>query len=401
MKILLIGQFADENTISKLNKLYVNEDKSEIGIIKYTRLIGEGFKHHIRLNITNLFLVPMASYPLCKVLIWKTPKTNGDNFIPFVNIIILKQLTIAFYVFYFSVKWFFQNRGNEKKIIVLSNVYLPFLVAIAPLKLLAKIYIVSFVPDMPAYIFSYVKQSSLLKKMLIPLYVKLSNKIINISDFYVYITKYMCDCFRNKCFCVIEGFTDINQDTIKKKYNCEKKAIMYAGALFEKFGIKLLLEAFHEIEGDYELWLFGKGDMSKEIELFSLKDPRIKYWGNLPNEEILEYEKKAKLLVNPRPTIFEFTQYSFPSKLMEYMASGTPVLTTKLLGIPDDYYDKMFFIDEETSDGLKKALLGCLLKSEKELESFGKNAQAYVLSEKNNYKQIGKLLEVFKKHLND
>jgi hypothetical protein len=27
---------------------------------------------------------------------------------------------------------------------------------------------------------------------------------------------------------------------------------MYAGALFEKFGVKMLIDAFIEIEGDYE-----------------------------------------------------------------------------------------------------------------------------------------------------
>lgn len=203
--------------------------------------------------------------------------------------------------------------------------------------------------------------------------------------------------FGNKLFYIIEGFTDIHQKEPKDTNIGKKNAIMYAGSLYEKFGIKYLLSAFHEIDGDYELWLFGKGDLKKEIELYAQKDTRIKYWGVRPNEEILEYEKKAKLLVNPRFTVNEFTKYSFPSKLMEYMASGTPLLTTKLLGIPDDYHDKMFFIDDETIAGLKNSLLRCLAKPQKELDSFGRNTQAFVMNEKNNYKQIGKLLGVFKR----
>ena len=189
--------------------------------------------------------------------------------------------------------------------------------------------------------------------MLIPLYINLSKRIVRINDFYVYITKYMENSFGNKPYRIIEGFTDAAINLKVGNNYINKNAIMYAGALFEKFGLRVLLDAFCEIDGNYELWLFGNGDMEKEIELYSLRDTRIKYFGNRPNDEILEFEKKAKLLVNPRFTDNEFTKYSFPSKLMEYMSSGTPVLTTKLLGIPDDYFDKMFYIEIENKEGFK------------------------------------------------
>ena len=55
-------------------------------------------------------------------------------------------------------------------------------------------------------------------------------------------------------------------------------------------------------------------------------------------------ELKATLLVNPRPTTEEFTIYSFPSKNMEYMASGTPLLTTKLPGMPEEYHQYVLAI---------------------------------------------------------
>ena len=38
--------------------------------------------------------------------------------------------------------------------------------------------------------------------------------------------------------------------------------------------------------------------------------------------------------VNPRQNNEEFTKYSFPSKTMEYLASGVPVVAYKLDGIP-------------------------------------------------------------------
>ena len=45
---------------------------------------------------------------------------------------------------------------------------------------------------------------------------------------------------------------------------------------------------------------------------------------------------------------------------MEYMASGTPLLTTKLPGMPEDYYPHVYFFEEESvqgyADALKKVL---------------------------------------------
>ena len=57
--------------------------------------------------------------------------------------------------------------------------------------------------------------------------------------------------------------------------------------------------------------------------------------GCVTNDEIVRLQCEATLLVNPRPSDKEFCKYSFPSKTIEYMASGTPVLMTKLPGVPD------------------------------------------------------------------
>ena len=399
MRVLFIGVYADDETISYVNKHSKKEGSVSIAAIKYTRLIGEGIKEDIGEKSTNLFLVPIGMFPTSKLFLWFPKKKNGNVYIPFINVLVIKQIMIATYLFYFSMMWCFKNRGDEKRVVIFSFLYLPFLIGIAPVKLMKNIFITTFVPDMPEYEFSYSKTKFSFKKVLVPLYIGLCKKIVSITDYFVFITKYMIDSYSKKPYSIIEGFTDskIKKD-VKVEYS-NKKAIMYAGALFEKFGVKLLINAFIEIKGDYELWLFGNGDMENEIKMFSEIDSRIKYFGNRPNDEILDFEKKAKLLVNPRFTNNEFTKYSFPSKLMEYMSSGTPVLTTKLLGIPDDYFDKMFYIESETVEGVKKSMLSCLSKSQEELDLFANNAKTYVLEEKNNFIQIEKLIKIMDEKL--
>lgn len=205
---------------------------------------------------------------------------------------------------------------------------------------------------------------------------------------------------KNKPYVVIEGMVDVKMDSIpnnlRDKY--EEKVIIYAGALHEKYGIKLLIEAFIELKDkDARLWLFGDGDLVNEINTFQEKDSRIKYFGVVPNELVVRKQLKATLLVNPRPSIEEFTKYSFPSKNMEYMASGTPVLTTPLQGMPKEYNDYVYLFEDETVDGMVKTLTTILSKDKSELHDKGIRAKEFVLKEKNNVVQAEKILKMILK----
>lgn len=391
MTALFIGVYADPNTISLINRNSKNSGSVSIAAIKYTHLIGEGIENEFGHNSTKLFLVPLGMYPICKFLIWFPRKINDSYYIPFINIIFFKQISISVYLFFFSFFWYFKNYRINQKYIFFSCVYLPFLIGLFPLKIFKSVYVTTFVPDLPEYEFFYSKSLFSLKFFFVPLYIYLSKKIISLSDYYVFITKYMVDFFPTKPYSIIEGFVDIKNNNIEVEVY-KRNAIMYSGALLDKYGITYLLKAFIQIKGDYELWLFGNGDMDDIINKFSNLDSRIKYFGVRPNSEVLVFQKKAKLLINPRPSNNDFTKYSFPSKLMEYLVSGTPVLTTRLPGIPDDYSDKMYFIDCETVDGIKESILKCFSKSQTELNLFGFNAKLYVINNKNNYTLINNLV---------
>ena len=106
---------------------------------------------------------------------------------------------------------------------------------------------------------------------------------------------------------------------------------------------------------------------------------------------------EATLLVNPRPTHEEFVKYSFPSKTMEYMASGTPVLTTKLPGMPKEYYEYVDFIHSETPDGVAQALKQVLSLTDETLFEKGCRAREFVLKHKNNVVQARKILKMLEK----
>ena len=161
------------------------------------------------------------------------------------------------------------------------------------------------------------------------------------------------------------------------------------------YGIESLVRGFIAAAiPNTELHIYGNGDFTKELKVLAEQYETVKYMGIAPNSQIVEAELKASLLINPRPTGEEYTRYSFPSKNMEYMASGTPVLTTRLPGMPKDHEPYVFFIEDETAEGIKSALEKVFALPEEELHAFGLRAKEFVLKEKNNITQAEKVLSL-------
>ena len=115
--------------------------------------------------------------------------------------------------------------------------------------------------------------------------------------------------------------------------------------------------------------------------------------GVLPNAEVLKRQKQVSVLVNPRKANRDFTKYSFPSKTIEYMASGTPMMGYRLHGVPDEYYEYIFEIAEE-ENGLENCLKKVMTLSSDERERVGMLAERFIRYEKNGVKQCRKIIDL-------
>ena len=194
---------------------------------------------------------------------------------------------------------------------------------------------------------------------------------------------------KNK-YIVIEGVVDIININEKKVTNNE---IVYAGMLNVEYGIKLLIDAFILLNnGEYTLELYGTGNYVKDIESICLQYKNINYHGIVSNDMIIKKEEDAFLLVNPRCSKDEFTKYSFPSKNMEYMLSGTPMLCSKLPGLPHEYKNYVYIFEDETVEGLAKTLKEIISLNKNIHLKKGKDAQKFVLENKNKIIQAKKII---------
>ncbi len=136
-----------------------------------------------------------------------------------------------------------------------------------------------------------------------------------------------------------------------------REVILYTGSLFRVFGVMTLVEAFRL--GDFphaELWICGSGETAEELERISREDPRIRFFGLVDAAKALELQSQATILANPRPSTGEYTQYSFPSKTLEYLIAGKTVIMNRLPGVPEEYDRYVHYAQDETPQGWARTL---------------------------------------------
>lgn len=228
---------------------------------------------------------------------------------------------------------------------------------------------------------------------------RLANFVIRHCTSYVFLTQAMNDYLNpaGKPYVILEGHSDITM--AEKIPSMERKAkpriCFYAGGVSKQYGLENLVQGFQKANiSDAQLHIYGPGDYVDELKEIARDDQRVVYGGMLLNSEIVDKEMEATLLVNPRPTQEAFVRYSFPSKTMEYMASGTPVLTTVLPGMPKEYYPYVYFIQDETPEGIAQALTNVMTCSDEELFHKGMEGRNFVLSQKNNVAQSEKIINM-------
>lgn len=228
---------------------------------------------------------------------------------------------------------------------------------------------------------------------------RLLSRFLNDIDFFVLLTEQMSTELKvDKRRCVImEGLYDESRlmgGIADPKVRYGEKVVLYTGTLDHRYGIPRLVDAFKSIsDRAVELWICGAGN-SEDLVRQAAKDfPRIKFLGKKDRDEIALLQRHADLLINPRNNEGEYNRFSFPSKLMEYLASGTPTLIYKLDGIPKEYYEFLYTVEELKGETLAGAILRVLDIPETESKERALSGSDFIKNRKNARKQVGRVLD--------
>lgn len=194
----------------------------------------------------------------------------------------------------------------------------------------------------------------------------------------------------NKPTYIFHGFAEELPEIVKKE---QKPYFFCCGALYERYGILNMIEAFKKLKTDYELLIAGHGPLISAIKAIEQQDQQIHYLGLLSKEQISDYEQNAALNINPRLFDAELDKYSVPSKVLEYLASGTPLLTTMHTTLHEEFVGEAIWIKNGSVDELRKAMelflklqtndlkKKALLAKQKVLEHYGLKVQGQKIYE--------------------
>lgn len=399
MKILYISNSTSDRLIGLLYK----ETGKNLGFaaLKFHRLLARGFVCN-NVEFQTLTGLPI-SRDISPKIWWNMPRETEDGvlykYIPFVNYPGIRQICLFLYSFFYTLFWGLTDKKN--KTIVCDVLNISICMGSLWASKIVGIKSVGIMTDMPGLMVSRNTKTNKNKlKGLIP---KINKSYLTSFSSYVFLTEQMNTAvnLKKRPYIVMEGLVDEKMAEVMganggNGETANERILLYAGGLHERYGLKTLVEAFIKLPNDdVRLHLYGNGPFVDELtNNYCKKDERIVYHGVVNNETVVKAELKATLLINPRPTNEEFTQYSFPSKNMEYMVSGTPILTTKLPGMPEEYYPYIYMFDNETVEGYADTLKYVLSKPNEELQNKGKVAKEFVLQKKNNVFQTKRIMDL-------
>lgn len=198
------------------------------------------------------------------------------------------------------------------------------------------------------------------------------NKLININDSNIFVKPNF-----------------VNDKLIRIKAKSPKEKFVFIGRLDHNKGITKLIEYWNELSLDFELHIYGDGELKKFVEEACRKNEKLKYYGFRSHNEIFEDLSEAYALIFPS-ALYE----GFPMTITESMGIGKPIISSNIGNqqsiVANSKGGTLFELGNIGS--FKKAISDLI----KNYETYAKNAKEYFdnnLSENNNYRKLMSIYE--------
>ncbi|WP_426245539.1 glycosyltransferase [Nocardioides sp. LHG3406-4] len=313
----------------------------------------------------------------------------------FPNVALAKQGTASLALYWRTLLWRWRTRKAPTRLMILDGAYVTAMPAPLAALVGARVARVGIFCDLYSYMADVADASHRDVGVVHKIARRVVAACVSRLDAFVVLTPHMTDVLPvgHRPSIVMEGLVSEDPHHGEPGAKSESPTVLYAGALRKEYGLEDLVVGFQQWDhATARLIIYGDGDYAEELREIARADPRVQFHGPRPLDFVMAEERRAWLLVNPRPIDQEFTKYSFPSKNMEYLASGTPVVTTRLPGMPAEYYDHVLTIDQPGPEGVRLALGAAFASTLEELNARGAAGRAFVLQHKNNVTQARRIV---------
>ena len=396
MKIIFLGLHytsEEENYLYKVcsGRISVAHKKFQDNLINGLRENGA--------ELCEIAALPIGVFPfLSRVIKTKTKREGFRTETGYINIPLIKDRSLFRGAYKELKKKSAAVRSDEPIYIVVYDMCIPFMKAALKMRDEDKrCKCVLIIPDLPGEFGIFQANSGALVRFRFRQKEKAYFSCVGKFDGYLPITKHVMNAIKqaDKPYMVVEGIADVSDIPTFCEGKPHKKIFMYAGELSVNVGINVLLEAFEKTTNDkYELWICGKGEYESIVAGKAKTDKRIKYLGFVKSGDMKRLQNEVNVFVNPRQNEFKYTGYSFPSKNIEYLKTGKPLVGYKLDGIPDEYDEFMFYPEDNSPYALAKAMEQAANLTDAELRNIYVR-QTDFLKEKKSSKKQGEAIKKF------
>lgn len=309
------------------------------------------------------------------------PGPDAD-FVPYLNVTPVKQLCIGMGTWLKLIAWAWRMRACRHRLIYTYNLSVPpgvftWLAAkVTGSKAVAILCDIDVpgqtVPDTLWHRFDFWMQ-----KRLIPVF----DGVVSIADAIIE------DFAPGRGYLRVEG--GVSQEVFDRTAGRRGRApsspftFFAAGTLDRANGIEMMLAALASLpENGLRLRIAGRGPLEGAVREAARRDSRIEFVGFLPFDQVAGLYRDADVLLNIRLTKAVNTRYVFPSKLMEYLASGTPVISTCPGAVAEEFQALAYLLNDETPEALARLMKHVADLDPDSREATGRRARAHMAEHK-------------------
>jgi glycosyltransferase involved in cell wall biosynthesis len=312
--------------------------------------------------------------------------------VPFINLAILKHLTSFMTTFVFVIQWILRNK-NSQRTIVLHGVQSCKLWGVLLAQVLAPCITIAYLTDDIGVSLKW--EGNLLKKL------RLVD--INLIKLGLHRLSGIIAMTPNLAEKLAPGLPALIMPTIRASTPnavnaklCNSNAglfnIVYTGGLSHSYGLDLLLDTFKQANrSNWRLIITGWGEMAETIRDFALNNLQVEYLGVLDTKELTALYRRADVFVNPKLTSTPISSLAFPSKIVEYLGTGKPVVSTNLPIFDDDFRRYLIITQSDSPEELIRCLDNIMSWDDHQQESWRQQTLRFVNEELSPLKQGAKI----------
>jgi glycosyltransferase involved in cell wall biosynthesis len=335
---------------------------------------------------TSHVYIPVPSFPKSKKLFVGSKKCQLKNglhikSLPHINFGAIKILTLGLATAWNTFAWAIKNRKADRRVVICYNLTAPPAWPISFVSKIIQLDLVPFIGDI--YVPGEVVKDTFLRR----LEYNGQKRLIPKADGLLIANQAIIDDFApNRHALLLEG--GVMESLVHRFASNIAKTddsfhIVFAGQLSVLNGVTLLLDALKLIDSpNLKVSILGGGEFAEVVRTAAETDSRITYHGLCNHEEVLKVYEQADLLLNLRKTDFQTHRYVFPSKVVECLATGRPLLTTCTGHVEKEFGDLVYLLRDESPLALSTKIqeLSALPKEDRSM--VGVKAQAHVMEHK-------------------